>query len=137
MSFIRPKTLLCTQWWAHNGIVTGGPYCTAQGVTQQIGELGVALITLVCLTVFWILAHCRMTDQIITVHTFVVALWNRDVGIRACRFVFGMVALASPFIALWVGNGIHKNFVTSIFSIFSPPRLIADTFWLVLVLDWS
>jgi len=35
--------------WAHNGIVTTGPYCTAQGVVQQIGELGVALITLVCL----------------------------------------------------------------------------------------
>jgi len=35
--------------WAHNGIVTTGPYCTAQGVIQQIGELGVALITLVCL----------------------------------------------------------------------------------------
>ena len=35
--------------WAHNGIVTTGSYCTAQGVIQQIGELGVALITLVCL----------------------------------------------------------------------------------------
>ncbi|KAH9061348.1 hypothetical protein EDB87DRAFT_1682768 [Lactarius vividus] len=68
--------------WAHNGIVTAGHYCTAQGVIQQIGQLGVALITL-----------------IITVHTFVVALWN--VGIRARRFAFGMVALASLFIALW------------------------------------
>jgi len=35
--------------WAHRGIVTTGPYCTAQGVIQQIGELGVGLITLVCL----------------------------------------------------------------------------------------
>ena len=35
--------------WAHNGIVTTGPYCTAQGVIQQTGELGVGLITLVCL----------------------------------------------------------------------------------------
>jgi hypothetical protein len=34
--------------WAHNGIVTTGSYCTAQGIIQQIGELGVALITLVC-----------------------------------------------------------------------------------------
>ena len=33
--------------WAHNGIVTTGEYCTAQGIIQQIGELGVALITLV------------------------------------------------------------------------------------------
>jgi hypothetical protein len=35
--------------WAHNGIVTTGHYCTAQGIVEQIGELGVALITLVCL----------------------------------------------------------------------------------------
>ena len=33
--------------WAHNGIVETGHYCTAQGVVQQIGGLGVALITLV------------------------------------------------------------------------------------------
>jgi hypothetical protein len=36
--------------WAHDGIVTTGTFCTAQGIVQQIGELGVALITLVCLT---------------------------------------------------------------------------------------
>jgi hypothetical protein len=50
-----------------------------------------------------------MTDQIIAVHTFVVALW--DVGSRARHFAFGMVALTSLFVALWVGigNGIHKN----------------------------
>jgi len=81
--------------WAHDGVVTVGPYCTAQGVIQQIGQLGVALITL-----------------IITVYTFIVALW--EVGIRARHFAFGMVALASLFVALWVGigNGIHKNLVT-------------------------
>jgi hypothetical protein len=35
--------------WAHNGIVTTGFYCTAQGLVEQIGDLGVALIFLVCL----------------------------------------------------------------------------------------
>jgi hypothetical protein len=35
--------------WAHNGIVTDGHFCTAQGLIEQIGDLGVALITLVCL----------------------------------------------------------------------------------------
>jgi hypothetical protein len=34
--------------WAHDGVVTTGLYCSAQGIIQQIGELGVALITLVC-----------------------------------------------------------------------------------------
>jgi hypothetical protein len=33
--------------WVHNGIVTTGPYCTAQGAIEQFGELGVAVITLV------------------------------------------------------------------------------------------
>ena len=35
--------------WAHDGIVTSGPYCTAQGIFKHIGALGVALITLVCI----------------------------------------------------------------------------------------
>ncbi|KAF8258920.1 hypothetical protein EI94DRAFT_1618955 [Lactarius quietus] len=81
--------------WAHNGIVTTGSYCTAQGIIQQIGELGVALITL-----------------ILTIHTFVVALWN--VGSRARHLAFGIVSLATLFITFWVGfgNGTHKNFET-------------------------
>ncbi len=33
--------------WAHDGIVTTGSYCTAQGLVEQVGDLGVALITLV------------------------------------------------------------------------------------------
>ena len=49
--------------WAHNGIVTIGPYCTAQGVIQQIGELGVALITLVCLFLVMSL-FLRATDAV-------------------------------------------------------------------------
>jgi hypothetical protein len=41
--------------WAQNGIVTTGHYCTAQGVIQQFGELGVAVVTLVCL-----LSYCLL-----------------------------------------------------------------------------
>jgi hypothetical protein len=33
--------------WAHSGIVTIGNYCTGQGILEEIGQLGVALITLV------------------------------------------------------------------------------------------
>jgi len=68
-------------WWAHIGIVRTGPYCTVQGLTQQTGELGVALMTL-----------------ILAIHTFVAALW--PVGQRACGFAFCMVALTWVFIAL-------------------------------------
>jgi len=81
--------------WAHNGIVKAGSYCTAQGIIQQTGELGVTLVTL-----------------ILTFHTFVVAMWN--VGGRARNFAFGIVAVATLFVALWVGigNGIHKHYET-------------------------
>jgi len=67
--------------WAYNGILAVSPYCAAQGVIQQIGELGIALITL-----------------IITVHSFVLALLN--IKIRARHFAVGIVALASLFVAL-------------------------------------
>ncbi|KAH9052528.1 hypothetical protein EDB87DRAFT_1570446 [Lactarius vividus] len=78
--------------WAHDGIVTTGPYCTAQGIIKQMGALGVALLTL-----------------ILTIHTFTTALWG--IGAQARSFAFGIVALASLFVVLSVGisNGIHKD----------------------------
>jgi hypothetical protein len=42
--------------WAHDGIVTTGHFCTTQGIVQQIGELGVALITLVRLLSYYLRA---------------------------------------------------------------------------------
>ncbi len=47
--------------WAHNGIVTTGHYCTAQGIVQQVGEVGVALITFVRLLILMFLG-LRPTD---------------------------------------------------------------------------
>ncbi|KAF8263338.1 hypothetical protein EI94DRAFT_1877754 [Lactarius quietus] len=100
------------------------PYCTTQGIIQQIGELGVGLITL-----------------ILTVHTFVVALWR--VGIRARNFAFGAVTLASLYIALWVsiGNGIHKHYETPtpyywcwIGAGFEGERLAGEYIWLWIAL---
>ncbi|KAH9978828.1 hypothetical protein BGW80DRAFT_1455547 [Lactifluus volemus] len=81
--------------WAHNGIVTTGSYCTAQGIIQQSGELGVAL-----------------TILLLGTHTFVTALWS--VGIEARRPAFGLVGLICVFIALWVGlgNGLNKKYET-------------------------
>ncbi|KAH9978832.1 hypothetical protein BGW80DRAFT_1249122 [Lactifluus volemus] len=80
--------------WAHNGIVTTGPYCVAQGILQQSGELGVAL-----------------TILLLGAHTFVTALWS--VGIEARRPAFGLVGLICVFIALCVGlgNGLNKKYV--------------------------
>ncbi|KAH9052813.1 hypothetical protein EDB87DRAFT_340934 [Lactarius vividus] len=79
--------------WAHDGIVTTGSYCTAEGIIKQIGALGVALLTL-----------------ILTVHTFTTALWS--VGAKARSFAFGFVAFTCLFVVLSAGisNGIHKDF---------------------------
>jgi len=81
--------------WAHNGIVTTGHYCTAQGIVAQIGELGVPLITL-----------------FLAVHTFVEAVLPVDQKARGGAF--NLVCLACVFIILWVaiGAGIHKNYET-------------------------
>ncbi|KAH9978630.1 hypothetical protein BGW80DRAFT_1442629 [Lactifluus volemus] len=79
--------------WAHDGIVTTGSYCAAQGIIQQTGELGVALTTL-----------------LLTTHSFVTALWS--VGIEARGVAFGLVVFMCAFIGLWVGlgDGLNKNY---------------------------
>jgi hypothetical protein len=59
--------------WANNGIVTIGSYCTAQGTIQQIGELGVALITLVC--AFLAMLTSRNTNLQLTRFLLSIHLW--------------------------------------------------------------
>ena len=118
--------------WAHNGIVTTGHYCTAQGIIQQIGEVGVALITLVRLTFLTMYFGLRPTvRQFLAVHTFVAALWQ--VGLHARGVALGMVCLACIFITLWVAIGakVHHNYETPTpvrhsIPFFSRSFLIAD-----------
>ncbi|KAH9083444.1 hypothetical protein EDB83DRAFT_2511764 [Lactarius deliciosus] len=73
--------------WAHDGIVTDRPLLHSTGDYSA-----------------------NRPTRSRTNHS--LALW--DIGIQARHFAFGTVALASLFIALWVGigNGVHKNFVT-------------------------
>jgi len=105
--------------WAHNGIVTTGHYCTTQGIVQQIGELGVALITL-----------------LLAIHTFVAALWQ--VGLEARGVAWGLVGSACVFVTLWVsvGASIHKNYEMPspywcwISSHYSRERLAGEYIWL-------
>jgi len=109
--------------WAHDGIVTTGPYCTVQGTIKQIGQLGVAMMTLM-----------------LTVHTFTTALWG--VGAEARNFAFGIVGLACLYIVLWVGitNGIHKDFETPtpywcwISSQYKRERLTGEYLWIWITL---
>jgi hypothetical protein len=37
--FLQAMGIVLDVRWAHNGIVTTGHYCTAQGIIQQIGEV--------------------------------------------------------------------------------------------------
>jgi len=105
--------------WAHDGVVTTGACCTAQGVMKQIGGVGVALITL-----------------ILTIHTFTMALWG--VGKEARYFAFSFVALTWLFLGLWagIGNGILKNFEipTPYWCWIGPnyirERIIGQYFWM-------
>ncbi|KAI0265244.1 hypothetical protein BGY98DRAFT_1156386 [Russula aff. rugulosa BPL654] len=103
--------------WAHNGIVTTGPYCTAQGLVAQIGELG-----------------------LLAIHTFVAAVLQAD--LKARRVALGLVCLAFVFITLWVaiGAGIHKNYETPtpdwcwISPQFPRERLAGETIWMWIAL---
>jgi len=109
--------------WAHNGIVTTGPYCTAQGLVGQVGELGVALITL-----------------LLAVHTFVAAVFQ--VGLKTRGVALGLVCLVCVFTILWVaiGAGIHKNYETPtpywcwIGPRFSGERNGGETIWMWIAL---
>jgi hypothetical protein len=131
--------------WAHNGIVTTGPYCTAQGVIQQSGELGVALITLVCLFPSYLGPNETdiHLDQILAVHTFVAALWR--VGLQARGFAFTLVGIACIFTTLWVsiGASTHRNYEipTPYWCWLSPQypgeRLAGEYVWLWLALFTS
>ncbi|KAH9014344.1 hypothetical protein EDB85DRAFT_2123676, partial [Lactarius pseudohatsudake] len=109
--------------WAHNGIVTTGPYCTAQGIIKQTGALGVALLSL-----------------ILTVHTFVTALWG--IGAEARYFAFGIVAFTCLFVGLSAGisNGTHKDFETPtpywcwISPKYHEARLVGEYVWMWIAL---
>ncbi|KAF8502241.1 hypothetical protein F5888DRAFT_1578622, partial [Russula emetica] len=112
--------------WAHKGIVRSGHYCKAQGIIQQIGEVGVALNTL-----------------LLAVQTFVEALWGLwGDDVQARGVALGMVFLACVFITLWVciGPHHHNNYETPtpywcwISAKYSHMRLAGKYIWLWIAL---
>ncbi|KAH9953516.1 hypothetical protein BC827DRAFT_1159194 [Russula dissimulans] len=109
--------------WAVKGVITMGPYCSAQGIIKQIAGLGTALITLILAT-----------------HTVITALWR--VGIEARGFAFAIVGLTCIFIALWIGiaNGVHRTYEAPspywcwISPRFKGDRLAGEYIWLWIAL---
>ena len=81
--------------WAHNGIVTTRPYFT-KGLIEQIGDLGVALIILVCLP--------------------------RGRGV-ALSLVCLAYAFIMPWVA--IGAGFHKNY-ESLTPVRNSPEALTD-----------
>ncbi|KAG5638054.1 hypothetical protein H0H81_002088 [Sphagnurus paluster] len=82
--------------WIHQGVTEIGPYCTAQGVIQQLGETGVAITTL-----------------LIAIYTFIGVWWRIGMGKRAvnvARIVI-LTAWAFVFIMVIVPNILHANAV--------------------------
>ena len=78
---------------------------------MQVGQVGVALITLVVSSPCEFVSEtdCNTSCQILAVHTFVAALWR--VGLHAVGFALVMVGLTCVFVALSIGVvvGIHKD----------------------------
>jgi len=78
--------------WVHNGKVFQGSYCTAQGVIQQFGDGGSAIVTMV-----------------ITIYTFVVVMWGPFkhqllAAYLAIGVIFSFVVI---FIGVTVGTNTH------------------------------
>jgi len=97
-------------WWVHIGIVASGPYCTAQGVFQQFGGVGVGLCML-----------------LLAVHTFVSALWR--VGSKARGFAVFMVFLVCCYVTLWtsIGATVDKQYEVPVpFWCWINPRYTAE-----------
>jgi len=77
--------------WAAQAVITQGPYCTAQGALKQIGDTGVALISLT-----------------IAVHTFCVLIFHWRSSPMNALLIIGLIWV---FIALIVGItfAIHRG----------------------------
>ncbi|KAJ7497678.1 hypothetical protein FB451DRAFT_1018379, partial [Mycena latifolia] len=78
--------------WVHRGKVVVGPFCTAQGVIQQLGETSVAITTL-----------------LIALFTF-AGVWFRK-GLGATSLATLLVGLIWLFVILMVaiGNALHRG----------------------------
>jgi len=80
--------------WVHEGKVFQGSYCTAQGVIQQFGETGSAMVTMV-----------------IALYTFIVVMWGTFrrqllVSYLAVGFIVTFVVI---FIGVSVGTQTHGS----------------------------
>lgn len=85
--------------WVQEGKVYQGSYCTAQGIIQQIGETGSAMVT-----------------SVIAIYTFAVVMWGtfqRQLHVAYLVIVFIVVFLAI-FIGVTVGTQTHgtQNYMT-------------------------
>ncbi|PBK95518.1 hypothetical protein ARMGADRAFT_1145799, partial [Armillaria gallica] len=73
--------------WINEGKVETGPFCTAQGIIQQLGETGVAITTL-----------------IIALYTFIVVRWRKGMDAVIISKLVTVTVWAFIIIMIIVGN---------------------------------
>ncbi|KAJ7033369.1 hypothetical protein C8F04DRAFT_623175 [Mycena alexandri] len=76
--------------WVHSGVVAVGPFCTAQGVVQQLGETSAAMITL-----------------LITLFTF-AGVWFRA-GSTSLATVLVVLVWLYVILIIAIGNATHGS----------------------------
>ncbi|KAJ7188924.1 hypothetical protein C8R46DRAFT_878372 [Mycena filopes] len=76
--------------WVHSGVVSAGPFCTAQGVVQQLGETTAAMTTL-----------------LIALFTF-AGIWFRS-GSTALATVLVILVWLFVVLIIAIGNATHRG----------------------------
>ncbi|TFK53707.1 hypothetical protein OE88DRAFT_1655967 [Heliocybe sulcata] len=111
--------------WVRTGIVRTGSYCTAQGILQQIGEMGVAMSTLV-----------------IALHTFRVIWWGKSQDRRDYWIVSIVSGLVVTYDVLFValGTGLNKDYMAPdpfwcwLGGRYMPEKIAGEYIWIWLAL---
>lgn len=114
--------------WVHQGKVETGGFCTAQGIVQQLGETGVAMITLA-----------------IALHTFVGVMWRKGIHSRYVAFFVTGFIWTFTILFVSIGAGIHNKdnyeaptpFWCWIGGKYTSERLWGEYFWIWLALFTS
>ncbi|KZT22233.1 hypothetical protein NEOLEDRAFT_1138387 [Neolentinus lepideus HHB14362 ss-1] len=80
--------------WVRTGIVHTGSYCTAQGVLQQMGEMGVAISTLV-----------------IALHTFRILWFGKTAYDQLIAYVVTSTAFLFDVLFVALGTGLNTDYM--------------------------
>jgi len=114
--------------WVHEGKLYTGTYCTSQGAIQQLGETGVALVTLTIAIHTMMVVICGRFQRLISAYVVVALIWlfvTLFVSISVAVHTKGSDHYETPTpFWCWIGNGQRYN----------AERIAGEYFWLWLTL---